>query len=148
MIRYISIVCCIVLSGCSSPRYFVLPVTQQMTNTCVVENIRVTVSGFKYLIIEKIQDKGIPVKGIDKITDWCDYRVNYTARRSWDIGGTFLSYAEVEVFNQSNNHKVGYVELRVSNNLRFDKYRSVETKMKPLLDKLFMYQKKDNTQTK
>ncbi len=117
--------------------------TQKMTNTCVIENPEVTVSGFKYLLIGKIREKGISVKDANKVTSWCQFRVDYTARRSWDIGGTFLSFAVVNVFQKSGNQRVGYITLKVSNNFRFDKYKSVASKMEPLLNNLLMYQEKN-----
>lgn len=126
------------LSACTSVRVDPVSYTQQQNfqDVCIVNNTKVIVKDFVPTIQKRLMYHGVRSRVIDaNATEFCQYRMEYTAKRSWDLA-PYLSSAELRVYqNQAMIAQAEY-HLRGQGGLALNKFSSVESKMNPVVDKL------------
>lgn len=126
----------VALSACTSVQIKPVSVANNdpVQEVCIVNNSQVTIPNFESIIIKRIQSHNIRTKTIHSVNkNDCQYKLYYTARRSWDLA-TYLSQADLKLYK--NNMLVGSVEFKQGGASPI-KWRGVESKMNPLVDKLF-----------
>ena len=64
----------------------------------------------------------------------CRIHGNYTANWNWDLK-TYISYAEIRLFE--GERPVGLIEFDAHRNVTLDKFGSIETRLGPMIDRLF-----------
>lgn len=125
-----------VVCGCTAITVVPLDRELDVRRVCIEENQAVQVAGFVDVVRDGFRRHGIEtvVYSDDRLHD-CEYRLTYTALRSWD-GATYLSHAELRLLR--NDTQVAYSEyhLRGKGGYDLSKYRSTEAKMRPVLDEL------------
>ena len=106
----------------------------QIASVCIKENSKVQVVDFLAVVQEEFLNHGIETDVYTgDLPENCQYRLNYTARRSWDIV-TFLSYAELRLMYGTTT--IGVANYRHSGGFALNKWASTKSKMTPVIDKL------------
>ena len=127
----------LVLSGCGSMNIKSLPLTalNQEKIICIEDNPKVIVPAFDEYLKEAFNKHNIKTRFFEKgkVPETCEYRLNYLALRSWDMG-TYLSKVKLELFN-NKEEQVGLVDWR-QNDFALNKWRSTESKVNDLVDQL------------
>lgn len=132
----------IVLSACTSvqirPVEINLTSQEVITEVCIVKNPAVTIDDFVSVLESRLKYHHFKTQVITSAKEaQCQYYLEYSAKRSWDIV-TYLSWAELKVY--SGGELVGSAEYRLRNKggLSLTKWKSVESKMNPVIDGLFI----------
>lgn len=127
------------LQACTSVQ--VKPISSSDVNSineiCIVLNPAVTIDDFVPVIEKRIQHHGVKTRVLSaNEARKCANQLQYSARRSWD-GVTYLSWAELKIYK--NGQPVGDAEykLKGKGGLSLMKWKSVESKMNPVVDELF-----------
>ena len=127
----------IALSGCTSISVDSLKNAESKPNLCFENNPKVY-EEFLPQVETMIEDQGYRMEVYpqnNKPPSDCDLLVNYTALRSWDITLN-LAYAEFKVYDLQGN-RVAYGEFDYGGIFDFTKWRSLETKLTPVINDLF-----------
>ena len=96
-----------------------------------------TIPNFVPVVRAGFEDHGLSteVYHSEAPPDHCEYTLNYTARRSWDIG-TYLSTADLELRKGAELVSRGHYHLRNKGGLSLMKWQGVESKMRPVIDEM------------
>ena len=136
------------VSACTSVQ--VNAVAEQQVNAiqqiCIVNNPKVLVTDFVPVVQQRLQHHGIVsrvVEGSEAAA--CAYQLHYSAKRSWDFT-PYMSWAELKLYQ--NEVLIANAEYKLvgKGGLSLTKWQSVETKMTPVIDQLFV--KRDVKQVK
>jgi len=128
----------IFLIGCSTMKIEPVSSEYKITRICIKKNPKVIVHGFLPIIESRFKEHGIDsLVYKTKKPKSCLYNLTYTALRSWDLT-PYLSHAELRLYKQ--NERIGYAEYHlIGRSMSLDllsKWKSVESKMTPVIDKL------------
>ena len=128
------------VSACTSVQ--VNAVAEQQVNAiqqiCIVNNPKVLVTDFVPVVQQRLQHHGIVsrvVEGSEAAA--CAYQLHYSAKRSWDFT-PYMSWAELKLYQ--NEVLIANAEYKLvgKGGLSLTKWQSVETKMTPVIDQLFV----------
>ena len=127
-------------TGCVTKKVIPLEKKYNIQKVCIEENLKVIVKELLPIISETFNEHGIKTqlykgKGQD---DGCQYIVKYTALQSWDYI-PYVSVAQIVLLDQHLN-KIGYAkyDLFLKGGYDFRKYKSVRSKIKPLIEELLI----------
>lgn len=99
---------------------------------CIQENPKVKVEDFVVVLQSAFERHGIDSHVYQgSLPAACEYRLTYTARRSWDFA-PYLAWAEIRLLRGSQ--LVGKVGYDHNNSLSLVKWEGTEAKIGPLLD--------------
>ena len=136
------------LSACTSVQ--VNAVAEQQVNAiqqiCIVNNPKVLVTDFVPVVQKRLQHHGIVSRVVEgREASACAYQLHYSAKRSWDFT-PYMSWAELKLYQ--NEVLIANAEYKLvgKGGLSLTKWQSVETKMTPVIDQLFV--KRDVKQVK
>ncbi|EHR7166357.1 hypothetical protein KUK86_004525 [Vibrio parahaemolyticus] len=125
----------LIVSGCTS--ITVEPVSNEysLEHVCIQNNPKVIVDEFVGVVEDRFQYHGITTELVDFVPDSCDYKLTYTALRSWDFV-PYLSHAELRLYK--NHKKIAYGEYHLDGKggLDMSKFDSVKEKMTPVIDQM------------
>jgi len=143
----IGILVVILFSGCSTMKVTQIDKKHKLEYLCIEDNPKVKVNDFIPVIEKKFHSYGIAtdIYAKNRIPEYCNVKMEYTALRSWDIG-TYLSFAEVNLYKDGKS--VGHAEYGMTGKggLDLSKWASVKSKMTPVIEKLLsQYDKKKIT---
>jgi hypothetical protein len=128
----------LVAAGCSTTTTSVEPVPARgypIASLCIERSRDVVVEDFLEVIERGVARHGIAARVVDPpIPLDCEYTLWYTARRRWDIRPV-LGYAELRV--RFRGETIGSAMYLSSPSLSPFKWRSTESKIGPLIDRLF-----------
>lgn len=134
--RMAMVLLAIMFSGCTAVDVKQVDSSHNIYHVCIENNPRVIVAGFVDTVEEVFHDYLITTEVYSgKIPDHCQYRLTYTALRSWDFS-PYLSHAELRLFK--GHERIGYAEyhLRGKGGLALNKWASVKSKMTPVVNQL------------
>ncbi|MCV4288438.1 Sbal_3080 family lipoprotein [Pseudomonas capsici] len=126
----------LVLAACTNIK--VEPVASQykISQLCIEENPKVVMSDFVDGLQTLLRKHGIESQLYTApVPPSCEYRLTYTAIRSWDIA-PYLSDASVRLFKGSQQIGFGQYNLTGKGGLDPSKIAPVEEKMAPVIDQL------------
>ena len=136
------------VSACTSVQ--VNAVAEQQVNAiqqiCIVNNPKVLVTDFVPVVQQRLQHHGIVSRVVEgSEASACAYQLHYSAKRSWDFT-PYMSWAELKLYQ--NEVLIANAEYKLvgKGGLSLTKWQSVETKMTPVIDQLFV--KRDVKQVK
>ena len=136
------------VSACTSVQ--VNAVAEQQVNAiqqiCIVNNPKVLVTDFVPVVQQRLQHHGIVSRVVEgSEVAACAYQLHYSAKRSWDFT-PYMSWAELKLYQ--NEVLIANAEYKLvgKGGLSLTKWQSVETKMTPVIDQLFV--KRDVKQVK
>ena len=136
------------VSACTSVQ--VNAVAEQQVNAiqqiCIVNNPKVLVTDFVPVVQKRLQHHGIVSRVVEgSEASACAYQLHYSAKRSWDFT-PYMSWAELKLYQ--NELLIANAEYKLvgKGGLSLTKWQSVETKMTPVIDQLFV--KRDVKQVK
>ncbi|WGK92059.1 Sbal_3080 family lipoprotein [Pseudomonas migulae] len=126
----------LVLAGCTNIKVEPVAPQYKISQLCIEENPKVVVGDFvdglqtllrKHNIDSRLYATPIPSR--------CEYRLTYTAIRSWDFS-PYLSDANVRLFK--GDQQIGFGQYHLTGEGGFDpsKVASVEEKMGPVINQL------------
>lgn len=123
-------------SACTSVQ--VQPIASDINpeKICIEENPKVIVGDFLEVVRNRIEYHGIDTDVYEnEIPEGCEYTMEYTAFKNWDIG-TYMHHAELRL--EKNGRKVGYAEYHLNGKggLSLMKWQGTKTKMDPVVDQL------------
>jgi hypothetical protein len=125
-------------SACMTVRTAVSPVPARgypIAELCIERNPYVQVADFLDVVERGVLRHGIQTRVVEPpIPADCAYTLWYTARRRWDIRPV-LGYAELRV--RFGGETIGSATYLSSPSLSPFKWRSTESKIGPLIDRLF-----------
>lgn len=128
----------LLLSACTSVKIDPVSKSEKISHVCIQNNPKVTIGNFVPVIKAEMQNIGISSEVFHSTTTPknCEYVMQYTALRSWDVT-TYLSHAEL--FLYKNNAKIASAiyHLKGKGGFDFSKWRSVKSKMTPVVRQLF-----------
>ena len=130
------IICISILTSCTSVKVTPLDRSYNLSHICIENNEKVIVNNFVNVIEDSFQARSISTEIYSGETpEYCKYILKYTALQSWDMA-LYLSHAELRLFK--DNTRIAYAEyhLRGKGGFSLVKWASVESKMKPVIDKL------------
>lgn len=124
-----------VLSGCTSIK--VEPVSNEYSikHICIQNNPRVIIDGFINTVEDRFQYHGISTEILDLVPETCEYKLTYTALRSWDLA-PYLSHAELRLFKDNRRIAYGEFHLNGKGGFALTKFNSIKTKMDPVVDEM------------
>lgn len=127
----------IFMSACTSIQVRPLDASHSITHICIKNNPKVIVPSFLSIVRNGFEDHGISSKVFDRVVpDNCQAVLTYTALQSWDFT-PYLSHAELRLEDREGK-QLAYAEYHLTGKGGFSltKWASVESKMKPVIDKL------------
>lgn len=134
------LVAIIFVSGCTVIDVKPVDKNQNLMHVCINENPKVIIDDFALLLQSSFERHLITSDVfLGAIPKGCDFRLEYTALRSWDLA-MYMSYAKLELYK--GNAIVGYAEYSLRGGIggrggfNFSKYSSTESKMNLLIDEL------------
>lgn len=125
------------VSGCTVVTVRPVESSLAFSEVCIDENPKVIVSGFLGVVQEGFVRNGIKTRVYDNVpAEGCPVILTYTATQSWDFV-TYLDHAELRLMDQERN-QLGYGEfhLRGDGGIAPSKWKSVRSKMNPVIDRL------------
>ena len=133
----LSVICCAVLSACTSVTVRRPDPNFVIKNVCIQENPKVWVSDFLPVLKNRFTRHGIATTVYSGTTKpaGCEYVLTYTALQSWDLE-TYLSHAELWL--EKDGRQIGYAEYHLigKGGLDLTKFDGTKTKMDPVIDEL------------
>ncbi len=134
--RYRALIVFALLCGCTQITVDPLDRELEVRHVCIEDNPAVIVPGFVDVVRDGFQRHGIETEVLSgERLERCDYRLTYTALRSWD-GAAFLSHAELRLLRNGTQVAYGEYHLRGKGGYDLSKYRGTEAKMRPVVDEL------------
>ena len=125
------------VSGCTVVTVRPVESSLAFSEVCIDENPKVIVSGFLGVVQDGFERNGIKTRVYDNVpAEGCPVILTYTATQSWDFV-TYLDHAELRLMDQERN-QLGYGEfhLRGDGGIAPSKWKSVRSKMDPVIDQL------------
>jgi len=136
MSRYRALVVFALLCGCTKVTVEPLDRQLEVRHVCIEDNPAVTVPGFVDVVRDGFRRHGIETEVLSgERLEECEYRLTYTALRSWD-GVTYLAHAELRLLRNDTQVAYGEFHLRGKGGYDMSKFRSTESKMRPVIDEL------------
>lgn len=131
----VAVAALLVVSGCTS--ITVEPVSNEYSveHICIQNNPKVIVDEFVSVVEDRFQYHGITTEILDMVPSSCDYKLTYTALRSWDFVPD-LSHAELRLYKDNKKIAYGEYHLDGKGGLDMSKFGSVESKMPPVIDQM------------
>lgn len=133
---------CIVLTGCTTVDVKSVDKVHAVQHVCIEDNPRVDDPDLRPSIESLFHDHGITTEVYTEVPpENCKVTLKYIGVRSWDFA-YYLSYAVVRLYK--DEERIGYAEyrLRVQGGFALNKWDSVESKMKPVVDQLLVQYRK------
>ena len=123
--------------GCTAIKVQPVKNVQQIQHICIEENPRVKVKDFLSVLDDTIQNNLITTEVIHegKKAHQCEYRITYTALRSWDLA-PYMYRAEIRLYHRFK--RIGYAEyrLRLKGGFSLFKWQGTKAKMTPVINRL------------
>ncbi|MGF1689934.1 Sbal_3080 family lipoprotein [Photobacterium kagoshimensis] len=138
------VVAAIALSGCTSIKVDPVSTEYKLSHVCIERNSKVQVKEFLPVVEDRLQYHGITTQVSDAVPQSCEYRLTYTALRSWDFT-PYLSHAELRLYKGYKQIGYGEFHLNGKGGLALTKFDSVETKMIPVVDQMLGKSLQTNT---
>ncbi|WP_146908144.1 Sbal_3080 family lipoprotein [Arenimonas daejeonensis] len=125
----------IFLSGCTSVQVSQVDKSQhEINHVCIERNPKVAVSDFLTVTEQGFMRHGIATSVHDlPLPASCEYVLNYTAERGWDLK-PYLDYAELRL--SRNGSTIGTANYRHSGGFALNKWAGTEAKINPVIDQL------------
>jgi hypothetical protein len=126
----------ILLTACTAVQ--VTPINKDLAlkNVCIQKNNKVTVHDFLPVVRDGFERHGISNTVFqEQKPNNCDAVLTYTALRSWDVS-TYLSHAELELYKNDIKIASATYHLNGKGGLDLTKWKSVKSKMDPVIDEL------------
>ncbi|UOO88945.1 Sbal_3080 family lipoprotein [Vitreoscilla massiliensis] len=109
---------------------------------CIIKNPAVLVVDFVPVLQKRLQHHGIASRVMaEEEAGACQYKLHYSAKRSWDFT-PYMSWAELKLFQDHELVANAEYKLVGKGGLSLTKWQSVETKMTPVIDQLFIKRNK------
>ncbi|WP_192563924.1 Sbal_3080 family lipoprotein [Pseudomonas gozinkensis] len=124
------------LAGCTNVKVEPVAPQYKISRLCIEENPKVVVGDFVAGVQTVLRRHGIDSQVYTApVPANCEYRLNYTAIRSWDLS-MYLSDATVRLYK--GEQQIGFAHYNLTNEGGFDlsKLASVEEKMAPVINQL------------
>lgn len=128
------------LTACTSVSVQPVARESRLQQVCIQRNPKVEVSDFLMVLQAGFSRHNIKTRLFDGAKpDDCEYVLNYTARRTWDIV-PYLSQAELTLTR--NMEQVGYAQyhLRGRGGFSLMKWQGTASKIDPVIDRLLANQ--------
>jgi len=128
-----------IMSGCTSRSLKIEPLDtkiHQIDVICIEENKKVFDKTFLPAIISAFKHHHIKSKVYSEVPISCFYKLKYTAKSNWDMA-MYLQSASIELYNQENT-VIASVLYRSPDALNLSKFKSTESKVYPVIDKLLL----------
>lgn len=124
------------LSACGGPSINIEPVPEQenIESICIIYNPKVAVSGFESDIASNLMSLNIKSRRVLSANQQCPYALEYSARKSWDMG-TYIGSMDFMV--SKDNELIGLATYKQSNNLNLGKWGQAEDAMHEMFIELF-----------
>jgi hypothetical protein len=124
------------LTACTAVQVKPVDASLGMTHVCIQENPKVTVPDFVTVLRDGLDRNGLSSEiHSGALPAHCEYVMTYTALRSWDMG-TYLSHAELRIDRAGRQVASAQYHLRGKGGLALNKWKSVKSKMDPVIDEL------------
>ncbi|MDF7827083.1 Sbal_3080 family lipoprotein [Pontiellaceae bacterium B12227] len=133
----ITLVSAFVLTGCTSVKVSPLSAEHEVERVAIKENEQVIVADFLDVIEDQFEEHGITtVVYQNKVPANCQATLSYSALQTWDIA-TYLSHAEITLRDMEGK-RIAHAtyHLNGKGGLDLTKWKSVESKMEPVIDEL------------
>jgi hypothetical protein len=105
-----------------------------MELVCIEDNPEVAISDFLIIVQNEFMRHGIMTEIYeDEPPKNCEYRMTYTARRSWDLAA-FMATAYLRI--EQGPRTVAYASYKHAGGFGLNKYASTESKMKRVINEL------------
>ena len=125
---------CVAATGCTSMR--VQPAATRIEHVCIRDNPKVQIEDFITVLQSGFQRHSISSEVFsDPPPQRCEFLLNYTARRSWDIV-PYMSLAELSIFSDGRQIASAHYHLRGKGGLSLTKFQGTKAKLDPLIDQL------------
>ncbi len=126
----------ILLTGCTSVNIEQLDPKMQVSHVCIEENPKVIVHDFLPVVQKGFKRHGITTEVYtDSMPNYCDYHLNYTALKTWDMA-MYMHHAELWLYRGLDNIAYAEYHLNGKGGLALNKWASVDSKMDPVINKL------------
>lgn len=128
----------LVATGCTA--ITIKPVERSKSNIqsiCIEENPAVNKDGFLPMLENSLKEHKISSQRyVGTAPSLCDYTLHYVAHWAWDLA-VYMRDAEISVRQGPNTIGKGIYHLRGGGGLALSKFASAESKVVPVMDKLF-----------
>lgn len=124
------------MAGCTSVNVTPLKATDNK-HVCIERNEKVVIEEFIPVLVNGFEDHGFKTTVYDGATPaGCGTVLTYTATRKWDMA-PYMNNAQLWLRDRQGN-RVGHAQyhLKGGGGLALNKWASVESKMKPVIDQL------------
>ena len=132
--------------GCTAIKVQPVNNVKQIQHICIEENPLVKVKDFLSVLDDTIQNNLITTEIIRKgnKAHQCEYRVTYTALRSWDFV-PYMYRAEIRLYHRFK--RIGYAEyrLRLKGGFSLFKWQGTKAKITPIINRLLAEKNTVNT---
>lgn len=127
----------VTLSACTATKVRPTTAENRLKHVCIKKNSAVIVDDFLNVVREGFERHNITTKIYESDPpSSCENIVTYTANQSWDVV-PFLTHAEIRV--EKDGRQIAYTEYHLRGRGMYfypNKWRSLRTKMDPLIDEM------------
>lgn len=135
--------CALGLTGCTTIKVHNQANFQPQTlkKVCVIHNPLVAMKNFDQAVVNSFSKHGVQaiVYPTAKDASVCETTMNYTALRSWDLV-PYMTYAELNLLKNDQPVSQAIFRLRANGGIAPSKWRSTESKINLLVDRLLKTQ--------
>jgi hypothetical protein len=133
------------LAACTTVQVVPVADAGQVKHVCIEENRKVAVADFLFVLNDGFQRHGITTETyLGQKPESCEYRVTYTATRSWDFS-PYLSHAEVRIDRAGRTVGSATYHLEGGGGLSLTKWEGTKIKIDPVIDELVTGRKPPDT---
>jgi hypothetical protein len=125
------------LSACTSVQVSPIDPALTLSHVCILKNPEVQVADFLQVVEDGFARNGVTTEVFSgKKPEHCEFVLNYTALRSWDIS-PYLSHAELRITQNYRRVAAASYHLDGKGGLSLMKWEGTKAKMDPVIDQLF-----------
>jgi hypothetical protein len=125
------------LSACTSIQVSPIDPALSFSHVCIRENPKVQVADFIQVLEDGFARHDVTTEVFSgKKPTHCEFVLDYTALRSWDISA-YLSHAELRITQNNRRVAAATYHLEGKGGLSLMKWEGTKAKMDPVIDQLF-----------
>jgi hypothetical protein len=127
----------VAFSACTTVQVSPIDPALPLLHVCIKKNPRVLVTDFVQVLEDGFARHGVTTEVFSgKKPGHCEFVLNYTALRSWDIS-PYLSHAELRITQNYHQVAAATYHLEGKGGLSLMKWEGTKAKMDPVIDQLF-----------
>ncbi|MDR2365528.1 MAG: Sbal_3080 family lipoprotein [Zoogloeaceae bacterium] len=124
-------------SACTTVQVSPIDPDLALLHVCIKKNPKVQVTDFVQVLEDGFSRHGVTTEVFSgKKPEHCEFVLNYTALRSWDIS-PYLSHAELRITRNYRPVATATYHLEGKGGLSLMKWEGTKAKMDPVIDQLF-----------